>query len=160
MTLYTRVYTRNRWHPILAECCLKLVRCLLPPGTRPRHLSPLPEQPMLNQQTLQALKSASEEYGLILDTLGRYAVYSAPGVGFSCRRHGDGRPDISTTAAGSRLDAVRAVYGADVARELLPLALAAGGGTGPEVPVEGPLGIKLEVGVAWWGCEGAWAAGR
>ncbi|PNW88590.1 hypothetical protein CHLRE_01g036050v5 [Chlamydomonas reinhardtii] len=92
----------------------------------------------------KALKSASEEYGLILDTLGRYAVYSAPGVGFSCRRHGDGRPDISTTAAGSRLDAVRAVYGADVARELLPLALAAGGGTGPEVPVEGPLGIKLE----------------
>ncbi|KAG2444840.1 hypothetical protein HXX76_001581 [Chlamydomonas incerta] len=92
----------------------------------------------------KALKSSSEEYGLILDTLGRYAVYSAPGVGFSCRRHGDGRPDISTTAAGSRLDAVRAVYGADVAREVLPLALAAGGGTGPEVPVEGPLGIKLE----------------
>ncbi|KAG2448592.1 hypothetical protein HYH02_006483 [Chlamydomonas schloesseri] len=92
----------------------------------------------------KALKSASEEYGLILDTLGRYAVYSAPGVGFSCRRHGDGRPDIATTAAGSRLDAVRAVYGAEVARELLPLALAAGGGTGPEVPVEGPLGVKLE----------------
>ncbi|GIL50895.1 hypothetical protein Vafri_6861 [Volvox africanus] len=91
----------------------------------------------------KALKSANEEYGLILDVVGRYAVYST-GVAFSCRRQGDARPDISTTAAGSRVDAVRSVYGADVARELIPLKEAIGGGTGPEVPVDGPMGLRIE----------------
>ncbi|GLI60652.1 hypothetical protein VaNZ11_002852 [Volvox africanus] len=91
----------------------------------------------------KALKSANEEYGLILDVVGRYAVYST-GVAFSCRRQGDVRPDISTTAAGSRVDAVRSVYGADVARELIPLKVAVGGGTGPEVPVDGPMGLRIE----------------
>ncbi|GIL91047.1 hypothetical protein Vretimale_9481 [Volvox reticuliferus] len=91
----------------------------------------------------KALKSANEEYGLILDVVGRYAVYST-GVAFSCRRQGDSRPDISTTAAGSRVDGVRSVYGADVARELIPLKVAVGGGTGPEVPVDGPMGMSVE----------------
>ncbi|KAG2496183.1 hypothetical protein HYH03_005783 [Edaphochlamys debaryana] len=91
----------------------------------------------------KALRSASEEYGLILDVVGRYAVYSA-GVAFAVRRHGDARADIVTAAGGSRLDAVRAVYGADVARELLPLRLEAGGGTGADVPVDGPMGLRVE----------------
>lgn len=112
----------------------------------------------------QALRSASEEYSHILDVLQRYAVYSAPRTAFNCRRHGDTRPDLVTTANAAaaaaaataaangappnpmlRLDAVRAVYGADVTRELLPLVVAAGGSTGPEVPVDGPMGLRVEV---------------
>lgn len=76
--------------------------------------------------------------------VGRYAVYST-GVAFSCRRQGDARPDISTTVAACRVDAVRSVYGADVARELLALKAVVGGCTGPEVPVNGPMGLSVEV---------------
>ncbi|KXZ55311.1 hypothetical protein GPECTOR_3g445 [Gonium pectorale] len=119
-----------------------------PPGPRPVAAVPgttiSVEDLFFNVPTRRkALKSASEEYSHILDVVGRYAVYST-GVAISCRRAGESRPDISTTATGSRLDAVRAVYGADVARELLPLLLEAGGGTGPEVSVDGPLGLRVE----------------
>ncbi|GLC43233.1 DNA mismatch repair protein [Pleodorina starrii] len=119
-----------------------------PPGPRPVAAVPgttiTVEDLFYNVPTRRkALKSATEEYGLILDVVGRYAVYST-GVALTCRRQGDSRPDISTTAAGSRVDAVRSVYGTEVARELLPLCVSAGGGTGPEVPVDGPMGLRVE----------------
>lgn len=45
------------------------------------------------------------------------------GVGFSCKRAGEARTDVSTLPAASRLDNIRAVYGPAVARELSPLSL-------------------------------------
>ncbi|EFJ45006.1 hypothetical protein VOLCADRAFT_94705 [Volvox carteri f. nagariensis] len=119
-----------------------------PPGPRPVASVPgttiTVEDLFYNVPTRRkALKSANEEYGLILDVVGRYAVYST-GVAFSCRRQGDSRPDISTTATGSRVDAVRSVYGVEVARELLSLKVAVGSGTGPDVPVDGPMGLSVE----------------
>lgn len=50
--------------------------CCVSHGCCPSHVAPA---------LLQALKSAAEEYGRILDILSRYAVYH-PTVGFSCKR--------------------------------------------------------------------------
>jgi hypothetical protein len=61
----------------------------------------------------QALRSSAEEYGLVLDIMQRYAVYST-GVGISLKRHGEVRCDVNTQAAETRLDAIKAVYGACV----------------------------------------------
>eukprot|EP00898_Chlorokybus_atmophyticus_P001568 jgi/Chlat1/2411/Chrsp17S02666 len=67
-----------------------------------------------------ALKSPSEEYNLILDTVGKYAIYNTH-VSFSCKKHGETRSDIHTQAQGTRLDAIRSIYGPSVAKELIPI---------------------------------------
>lgn len=61
----------------------------------------------------------------MLEAVGRYAVYRA-GAAITVKRQGEGRADLQTRAGGSREDAVRAVYGAAVAKNLIPLALACG----------------------------------
>lgn len=78
--------------------------------------------------------------------VGRYAAFCTH-VAMTCKRHGDARPDVSTPGGpgATRLDAIRAVYGAAVARELLPLELAVGDSVGPEVAVDDPLALRLEV---------------
>ena len=99
----------------------------------------------------QALQSTSEEYGRILDVMQRYAVEHAgvsfickkvgptiwvsqccspdsppaiagPAYGFRTNvQHGSTAPDLATQATATRLDNLRTIYGAGVARELLPL---------------------------------------
>ena len=73
----------------------------------------------------KALKSANEEYSRIMDVVTKYAVFKQH-VGFSCRRQGQGRPDINTTGGGDRLDTIRAVYGPAAANELLDFGVARG----------------------------------
>ncbi len=68
----------------------------------------------------KALRSASEEYNAILDVVGRYAVYRA-GSAIAVKKASEARADIATPAGGTRLDAIRAVYGAAVARNCLPV---------------------------------------
>ncbi|GAB4813902.1 hypothetical protein N2152v2_000948 [Parachlorella kessleri] len=87
----------------------------------------------------KALKSASEEYNHILDVVGRYAVYKA-GVALTCKRQGEARADLHTLQGGSRLDAIRAVYGASVARNVAPLSLK----QTPQAS-EGAEGVSFEV---------------
>jgi len=70
----------------------------------------------------KVLKSATEEYNRILDVVSRYAVFQ-PGVGITCKRQGESRADVHTLSSSSRKDNIRAVYGAAVARELIPLQL-------------------------------------
>jgi DNA mismatch repair protein MLH1 len=74
----------------------------------------------------KALKNSSEEYARILDVVGRYAVFKT-GISFTCKKHGDNRTDIRTAVLNSRVDNVRAVYGAAVANNLLPMNLTVGG---------------------------------
>lgn len=47
---------------------------------------------------IQALRSAGEEFGLVLDIVQRYAVYST-GVGFNLKRAGEVRADVNTQAS-------------------------------------------------------------
>ncbi len=73
----------------------------------------------------KALRSASEEYNAILDVVGRYAVYRA-GSAIAVKKAGEAKSDIATPAGGTRVDAIRAVYGAAVARNCLPVELKTG----------------------------------
>lgn len=79
----------------------------------------------------RALRPASEEYAAILDVAGRYAVYRA-GAAVAVRKAGEAKADLATAAGGTRVAAIRAVYGAAVARHCLPLALRCGGGYGDD----------------------------
>lgn len=79
----------------------------------------------------KALRSASEEYNAILDVVGRYAVFRA-GSAIAVKKVGEAKSDIATPAGGTRLDAIRAVYGAAVARNCLPVELKTGKGNNGE----------------------------
>lgn len=70
----------------------------------------------------KALRSASEEYAAILDVVGRYAVYRA-GAAIAVKKAGEAKADLATTAGGTRLEAIRAVFGPTVAKNCLPLSL-------------------------------------
>mmetsp|Transcript_22979 Transcript_22979/g.39449 ORF Transcript_22979/g.39449 Transcript_22979/m.39449 type:complete len:830 (+) Transcript_22979:3-2492(+) len=66
----------------------------------------------------KALKSPTEEYQKILDVASKYAIQYA-GVGITCKKHGESSADVHTVPNASRLDNIRTIYGAPVARELL-----------------------------------------
>jgi DNA mismatch repair protein MLH1 len=70
----------------------------------------------------KALRSASEEYNAILDVCGRYAVHKTD-VGMTVKRQGEARADMNTVATAHRQDTIRSVYGAEVAKHLLPVEL-------------------------------------
>jgi DNA mismatch repair protein MLH1 len=73
---------------------------------------------------LRAIKSPADEYGKVLDVVGRYACHCA-GVAFTCKKAGDAYPALNVPAAFSRRDRVRAVYGSAVATELIEVAVSA-----------------------------------
>ncbi|KAI7838887.1 hypothetical protein COHA_007352 [Chlorella ohadii] len=75
----------------------------------------------------KALKGATEEYNQILDVMARYAVYKA-GVSMTCKRQGEARSDLHTLPGASRLDNIRAVFGATISKNVVPFELARGGG--------------------------------
>ena len=70
----------------------------------------------------KAFKNPGDEYGRILEVISKYAIHKI-GVSFSCKKHGENRADLHTLASESRSDAVRSVYGSNVARELIPLTI-------------------------------------
>jgi DNA mismatch repair protein MLH1 len=69
----------------------------------------------------KALKSGAEEYGRVLEVVQRYACLRTD-VAFSVRKQGEARADLHAPVAASRVDRVRTVFGAALARELLPFA--------------------------------------
>jgi DNA mismatch repair protein MLH1 len=75
----------------------------------------------------KALRSASDELSLILDIAGKYAVHHA-GAAIVVKRAGEARADLATTMGGSRTDAIRAVYGSAVAKNILPVQVERGNG--------------------------------
>lgn len=82
----------------------------------------------------KALKGAAEEYSRVLDVLGRYAARNAHAC-FSCRKQGEARADLHTSAGGDRREAVRAVFGAAAAAALVPIAASR------QRPSEGAAGL-------------------
>lgn len=69
---------------------------------------------------LRALKSPSDEFGKILDVIGRYAVHTE-GVGFSCKKFGDSHYSLTTRSNISIKERIRTVFGSNIANELIPL---------------------------------------
>ncbi|GAA0151335.1 DNA metabolism protein [Lithospermum erythrorhizon] len=68
----------------------------------------------------KTLQNSADEYPKIVDLLSRFAIHHK-NVSFSCRKHGAARADVHSTAASSRLDAIRSVYGVTVARNLMKI---------------------------------------
>ncbi|GLJ54312.1 hypothetical protein SUGI_1165300 [Cryptomeria japonica] len=68
----------------------------------------------------KSFKNLSDEYARILDVISRYAIQKI-NVSFSCKKHGDSTTDVHTTGMGSRIDAIRSIYGPSVARELVEI---------------------------------------
>lgn len=119
-----------------------------PPGPRPIAAVPgttiTVEDLFYNVPTRKkALKSGSEEYNQILDVVNKYAVYRT-GVGLTCKRQGEPRTDLHTVPTASRLENIRSVYGAAVAKDLISLDMRVGDGIGPSVPLDGPLAFELD----------------
>ena len=65
----------------------------------------------------RALKSASEEFSKVLDVIQRYAA-SRVDVAFACRKLGEAKPALHCPVVADRVERIRAVYGATVAKEL------------------------------------------
>ena len=66
----------------------------------------------------KALRSPSEELAKVIEVVGRYAVYH-DGVGVSLKRHGNARPDVSTSASDTKQQKIRMVFGSQVGSNLL-----------------------------------------
>ena len=66
-----------------------------------------------------ALRSASEEQALCVDVVTKYAVHYHH-VSFTCKKAQAAASDLHTAASTSPLDTIRALYGPQVAKELLP----------------------------------------
>lgn len=73
----------------------------------------------------KALKSPSEEYNAILDVVGKYAVFKA-GAAVAVKRTGSARADLSTMEGSSRMDTIRAIYGNNIAKNIVPFHLNSG----------------------------------
>ena len=87
----------------------------------------------------RALGAPADEYARIVDLVARYASHRT-GVAFALRRQGAVKPDVLTRGGGgggtdtpsTHIDALRAVYGAPLARSLIPFAFRVGEGAGGE----------------------------
>ncbi|XP_050213071.1 DNA mismatch repair protein MLH1 isoform X2 [Mercurialis annua] len=66
----------------------------------------------------KTLQNSADDYSKIVDLISRFSIHHT-NVSFSCRKHGAARADVHSVAAASRLDSIRTVYGASVARNLL-----------------------------------------
>ncbi|KAK6201515.1 histidine kinase-like ATPase [Scheffersomyces amazonensis] len=71
---------------------------------------------------LKALKSKSDEFGKILDVIGRYAIHTGH-VGFSCKKYGESLQVLSTRPGVPIRERIRTVYGTSIASELLDIEL-------------------------------------
>eukprot|EP00271_Cylindrocystis_brebissonii_P008873 TRINITY_DN233_c1_g1_i3.p1 TRINITY_DN233_c1_g1~~TRINITY_DN233_c1_g1_i3.p1 ORF type:complete len:709 (+),score=177.20 TRINITY_DN233_c1_g1_i3:641-2767(+) len=122
----------------------------------------------------KAFKAAGEEYARILDVISRFAVHHRQ-ASFSCKKHGESRADVHSLPCATPVEAVRAVYGTAVARELLPLSVTQGDKESGGFSVEGCVSSAnysakkttlilfindrlVECGVLKKACESAYAA--
>ncbi|XP_072455008.1 DNA mismatch repair protein Mlh1 isoform X2 [Notamacropus eugenii] len=66
----------------------------------------------------KALKNPSEEYGKILEVVGRYSIHNS-GISFSVKKQGETAPDIRTLPNATVVDNIRSIFGNAVSRELI-----------------------------------------
>ncbi|KAM7063680.1 DNA mismatch repair protein Mlh1 isoform 1-T1 [Molossus nigricans] len=66
----------------------------------------------------KALKNPSEEYGKILDVVGRYSIHNS-GISFSVKKQGETVADVRTLPNATTVDNIRSIFGNAVSRELI-----------------------------------------
>ncbi|XP_028024663.2 DNA mismatch repair protein Mlh1 [Balaenoptera acutorostrata] len=66
----------------------------------------------------KALKNPSEEYGKILEVVGRYSVHNS-GISFSVKKQGETVADVRTLPNATTVDNIRSIFGNAVSRELI-----------------------------------------
>ncbi|XP_004614636.2 DNA mismatch repair protein Mlh1 [Sorex araneus] len=66
----------------------------------------------------KALKNPSEEYGKILEVVGRYSIHNS-GISFSVKKQGETVADVRTLPNASTVDNIRSIFGNAVSRELI-----------------------------------------
>ncbi|XP_074055202.1 DNA mismatch repair protein Mlh1 isoform X2 [Macrotis lagotis] len=66
----------------------------------------------------KALKNPGEEYGKILEVVGRYSIHNS-GISFSVKKQGETTPDIRTLPNATVVDNIRSIFGHAVSRELI-----------------------------------------
>uniref|UniRef100_G1MHU6 DNA mismatch repair protein MLH1 n=1 Tax=Ailuropoda melanoleuca TaxID=9646 RepID=G1MHU6_AILME len=66
----------------------------------------------------KALKNPSEEYGKILEVVGRYSIHNS-GISFSVKKQGETVADVRTLPSATRVDNIRSIFGNAVSRELI-----------------------------------------
>jgi DNA mismatch repair protein MLH1 len=122
---------------------------LTPPGAEPVAAVPgttiTVEDLFYNVPSRRASLRPAEEHALLLDVARKYAVHR-PHVAFALRRHGEARADLSTTggAATTRLDAIRQVFGAEIAAGLVSVGPLRGGDAGVGDDVSPEAGLNYE----------------
>eukprot|EP00750_Incisomonas_marina_P024644 INCI5135.20.p1 GENE.INCI5135.20~~INCI5135.20.p1 ORF type:complete len:800 (-),score=149.93 INCI5135.20:132-2531(-) len=85
----------------------------------------------------KALKSASEEFKRVLEVVSRYAIhFGSRGVSFTCKKYGQGLPALHTLKGNSTLQNISAVYGSQLAQELVPFEAAENWGTRSDKEIE------------------------
>lgn len=72
-------------------------------------------------QRKQALKSPNEEFQRISNVMSKYAIHNSK-VGFTLKRYGE-QPSIKTPPNSSQQTNIEILYGASIAKELLPVEL-------------------------------------
>ncbi len=110
---------------------------------------------------LAALRSATEEYRKVLDVVQRYAVHAAArNVGFTCKKRRGASADVRTLPEQDTRSVIGTLYGAPVAAELRPVAIATSTGTsaadtGTAVGADGDAALFSARGLA---THGNWSA--
>ncbi|XP_004704126.1 DNA mismatch repair protein Mlh1 isoform X2 [Echinops telfairi] len=66
----------------------------------------------------KALKNPSEEYGKILEVVGRYSIHNS-GISFSVKKQGETVADVRTLSNATTVDNIRSIFGNAVSRELI-----------------------------------------
>ncbi|XP_004412382.1 PREDICTED: DNA mismatch repair protein Mlh1 isoform X4 [Odobenus rosmarus divergens] len=66
----------------------------------------------------KALKNPSEEYGKILEVVGRYSIHNS-GISFSVKKQGETAADVRTLPNATTVDNIRSIFGNAVSRELI-----------------------------------------
>uniref|UniRef100_A0A250Y541 DNA mismatch repair protein MLH1 n=1 Tax=Castor canadensis TaxID=51338 RepID=A0A250Y541_CASCN len=66
----------------------------------------------------RALKNPSEEYGKILEVVGRYSIHNS-GISFSVKKQGETVADVRTLPGATTVDNIRSIFGNAVSRELI-----------------------------------------
>lgn len=64
------------------------------------------------------MKNPSEEYGKILEVVGRYSIHNS-GISFSVKKQGETVADIRTLPNATTVDNIRSIFGSAVSRELI-----------------------------------------
>ncbi|KAM9601764.1 DNA mismatch repair protein Mlh1 [Trichechus inunguis] len=66
----------------------------------------------------KALKNPSEEYGKIVEVVGRYSIHNS-GISFSVKKQGETVADVRTLPNATTVDNIRSIFGNAVSRELI-----------------------------------------